>query len=198
MRVQPVRSRELVYRITDALAADTSRQGRRRYLMWLTGIYTGRRISDILKLKVKDVLGREAVQISEQKTGKSAEIYIPRDSELFKAYLERLADMDPNAYVFESPIPDPKTGSHRPVNRRTAYRDIQAIKDLFELTENLGTHTMRKTFGYWYYHDTHDIGGLMIIFNHSSEKVTKIYIGIGTDETRNAYKRIADMYRNPQ
>ena len=193
--MQPVRNREIVYRITDTLAADKSRQGQRRYLLWLTGIYTGRRISDILQLKVRDVLGRSVVPIYEHKTKKHAEIYIPRDSELYAAYTARLADRDPDDYIFKSPTPDPKTGKQRPIDRRTAYRDIQAIKELFELTENLGTHTMRKTFGYWYYQDTKDIGTLMIIFNHSAEKITKIYIGIGTDEVRDAYKKIAEMYR---
>ena len=185
----------MVYKITDALAADDTTQGRRRYLLWLTGIYTGRRISDILKLRVRDVLGQTNVAIREKKTGKFADIYVPKDSELYQAYLARLRDRDPDEYVFLSPSPDPKTGRPRPINRRTAYRDIQAIKDLFDITERLGTHTMRKTFGYWYYQDTHDIGGLMIIYNHSSEKITKIYIGIGTDETRDAYKKIAEMYR---
>ena len=195
MKVQPVRNREIVYRITDALAADKTKQGRRRYLLWLTGIYTGRRISDILNLKVKDVLGQTIVPIKEKKTGKYADIYVPRDSELFRAYLDRLRGRDPEEYIFMSPSPDPETGRPRPINRRTAYRDIQAIKDLFELTERLGTHTMRKTFGYWYYRDTKDIGGLMIIFNHSSEKITKIYIGIGADEVCDAYKKISEMYR---
>lgn len=194
MRVQPVRNRETVARIAEILRADDSRQGRRRYLLWMTGIYTGRRVSDILQLKVGDVLGKSVVMIKEKKTGKFAEIFIPRGSKLFKAYLERLEDMDPDDYIFKSPTPDPETGKQRPIDRRTAYRDMQAIKAMMGITDNIGTHTMRKTFGYWYYQSTHDIGGLMIIYNHSSEKITKIYIGIGTDETREAYGKVAEMY----
>ena len=40
---------------------------------------------------------------------------------------------------------------------------------------------MRRTFGLWYYRKTHDILYLMRLFNHSSEEITKRYIGI-TDE----------------
>lgn len=195
MKVEPVRDREIVARIADVLASDHTRQGERRYLLWLTGIYTGRRVSDILGLKVRDVRGRTYINIKEQKTGKRAEIYVPRDSELYSAYLERLADRDPDEYVFCSPSADPATGKQRPINRRTAYRDIQSIKDMVGLDENLGTHTMRKTFGYWYYQDTQDIGGLMDIYNHSSEAITKIYIGIAADDRREAYRKISAMYR---
>ncbi|MFT8692846.1 tyrosine-type recombinase/integrase, partial [Liquorilactobacillus satsumensis] len=45
-----------------------------------------------------------------------------------------------------------------------------------------GTHTLRKTFGYHYYQRTHDIATLMVIFNHSSQQITKRYIGVTDDE----------------
>ena len=48
--------------------------------------------------------------------------------------------------------------------------------------DDFGTHTMRKTFGYHYYRQTHDIATLMAIFNHSSQQITKRYIGITEDE----------------
>ena len=41
---------------------------------------------------------------------------------------------------------------------------------------------MRKTFGYWYYKNYNDIVGLMKILNHSSEAITKRYIGIDQEE----------------
>lgn len=41
--------------------------------------------------------------------------------------------------------------------------------------------TLRKTYGRFYYLKTHDISMLMYLFNHSSEKITKRYIGIADD-----------------
>ena len=35
---------------------------------------------------------------------------------------------------------------------------------------DIGTHTMRKTFGYTYYQSTKDVATLMEIFNHSHRK----------------------------
>ena len=47
---------------------------------------------------------------------------------------------------------------------------------------DIGTHTMRKTFGYWYYKQGGSIENLMHIFNHSSEAITKRYIGIDQED----------------
>lgn len=47
---------------------------------------------------------------------------------------------------------------------------------------DIGTHTMRKTFGYHYYKRIKDIATLQQIFNHSVPSITKRYIGITQDE----------------
>ena len=44
--------------------------------------------------------------------------------------------------------------------------------------DDVGTHTMRKTFGYQYYKRTNDIATLMQLFNHSSQYITLRYIGM--------------------
>lgn len=43
-------------------------------------------------------------------------------------------------------------------------------------------HSFRKSFGYFYYQQTKDIAKLMQIFNHSSQEVTKRYIGLSQEE----------------
>ena len=47
--------------------------------------------------------------------------------------------------------------------------------------EEIGTHTLRKTFGYWFYKETKDIALLQQLFNHSSPSITLKYIGINQD-----------------
>lgn len=188
MRVEPIRDSAAIQMIIAKLRADTSPQGSRRYLLWLSGIYLGRRVSDILQLKVRDVRGQTKIRIRERKTKKRADLYIA--PELQAAYNERLADADPDDYVFKSPQFD-----DRPITRRTAYRDMQRIKELAELPDGIGTHSMRKTFGYHYYQKTHDIATLMTLFNHSSERTTLIYIGIMLDEIKAAYTQVAMMYK---
>ena len=45
----------------------------REYVMFVTGIYSGLRISDILKLRVRDIRGKDHISIREKKTGKEKE-----------------------------------------------------------------------------------------------------------------------------
>ena len=48
--------------------------------------------------------------------------------------------------------------------------------------ENIGTHTLRKTFGYHFYKQYKNVALLQKIFNHSDPQVTLRYIGIDQDE----------------
>ena len=78
--------------------------------------------------------------------------------------------------------------------RHTAtFRKSKKIGN-FPADYNLGTHTLRKTFGYHYYQGTHDIAGLMKLFNHAKEETTLIYIGIASDETKQTFRKIDSMY----
>ncbi|OVE45880.1 tyrosine-type recombinase/integrase, partial [Pseudobacillus badius] len=45
----------------------------------------------------------------------------------------------------------------------------------------IGTHTMRKTFGYHFYQQTKDVAMLQQIFGHSAPSVTLRYIGINDE-----------------
>ena len=73
---EPIRDIGKVWDIADYL----KEQNERDYVMFLFGIYVGLRISDILKLQVRDVKDRNHVSIREQKTGK--ETSVPINDEL--------------------------------------------------------------------------------------------------------------------
>lgn len=194
MRVEPIRDKELIRKTVELLREDPSPQGNRRYLMFLSGIYLGRRICDYQRMRVGDVLGKERLTIREKKTGKVIELFIPKS--LQRAYRERLAGRGPEEWLFQSCAKDRITGRSVPYCYKTFSRDMEAIKRIMRLpTEyNLGTHSMRKTFGYHYYQMTHDIATLMKLFNHSKEETTLIYIGIASDEMRTTFRKIDRMY----
>ena len=67
------------------------------------------------------------------------------------------------------------------VTRVQAYRYIKKVAEELGI-DNFGMHSFRKTFGYFYYQETKDIVKLMQIFNHSSQQVTRRYIGLTQDE----------------
>ena len=53
----------------------------------------------------------------------------------------------------------------------------------------MGTHTMRKTFGFHFYQQTKDVALLQVLFNHSSPSVTLRYIGINQNILDKAMER---------
>lgn len=56
---------------------------------------------------------------------------------------------------------------------------------MVDIEDGIGTHTMRKTFGYWFYKQTKDVAKLQSLLNHSHPKITLRYIGITDEEIEN-------------
>lgn len=164
--VEPIREPEKVKSICDYLKKTNTRN----YIMFLTGIYSGLRISDILELKVRDIKNRDYIFIREKKTKKQKKFTInPILKKEIKAYC---AGKDLGEYLIKS-----REGTNKPISREMAYKILREIGDIFGLT-NLGTHTMRKTFGYHHYMQYKDVALLQKIFNHSSPAITLRYIGV--------------------
>ena len=140
--------------------------------LFLFGINNGLRISDIVSLKVGDIRGVRKPIIIEKKTGKRKPIYT---ANLFNEIDEYTKHMNSNDWLF----PSRQQGGH--IKPNTVYKLYTDIANNLGRND-IGTHTLRKTFGYHYYKKTKDIATLMFIFNHSSQSITKRYIGITEDE----------------
>lgn len=164
-RVQPIRDINMV----EKMEAYLKRQSLRNWMMFVTGINTGLRISDILPLQVKDVRNKTFLTIQERKTKKWKTVRLT--PKLILAFDEYTAGMDDEDYLF----PSQKTG--RPISRIQAYRILRQAAEVLGI-EYCATHTMRKTFGYHFYQQYKDVATLQEIFNHSSPSITLRYIGI--------------------
>lgn len=175
--VEPIRDAETVKDIGDYLKDKSYKL----YIMYLMGIYSGLRISDILSLKIRDVKGKSEVKIREKKTGK--EKIFPINSELSEVIKDYCKDKKPWEYL----IPNQRQPS-KAISREYAYRIIKEAGMKFGL-EHLGTHTMRKTFGYHFYLQTKDIVLLMKILNHNDQSKTLRYIGIEQTTINEAMRR---------
>ncbi|WP_218014648.1 tyrosine-type recombinase/integrase, partial [Bacillus toyonensis] len=152
----------------------------RNYILFVMGINTGLRISDILKLKVGDVQGSH-ISMREMKTGKQKRIQI---TSALKRELKWFSEgREIGEYLLKS-----RKGKNRPIGRSMAYKILKSTAAEFGLDE-IGTHTLRKTYGYHMYMQTKNIALLMEIFNHSSEKVTLRYIGVNQDAMDKAMSR---------
>ena len=185
--VQPIRDKEKIQEILRFLREWNYKY----YLMFLMGIRSVLRISDILKLKVKDV--REAdgrirthLVTKEKKTSKRKRIKL--HSEIKKALAEYIVNKDDEAYLIKSNKKD-KFKDNKPLSRQRAWEVMKVASEFAGLNE-IGCHTLRKTFGYHYYQQTKDIALLMYLFNHSKSEITLRYIGITDDMMDKAFDSI--------
>jgi integrase len=167
--VQPIRDIKDIENMKRVL----KKSGQRDYMLFLTGINTGLRISDILKLRVSDVKGKSHISIKEKKTGKNKRLLLNAP---FKVELdEYIADMKDDEPLFKS-----QKGDNKPIGVVRAWGLLKDAAEKCDL-EEIGTHTLRKTFGYHFYQQYKDVALLQDIFNHSSPSVTLRYIGINAD-----------------
>ncbi|HDR4948091.1 site-specific integrase [Bacillus tropicus] len=174
--VQPIRDPEQIQQIKEYL----KEKNERNYILFVMGINTGLRISDILKLKVGDVQGSH-ISMREMKTGKQKRIQI---TSALKRELKWFSEgREVEEYLLKS-----RKGKNHPIGRSMAYKILKSTAAEFGLDE-IGTHTLRKTYGYHMYMQTKNIALLMEIFNHSSEKVTLRYIGVNQDAMDKAMSR---------
>lgn len=156
----------------------------RNYMLVLIGVNTALRFSDLCRLSVDKV---EYNQISQRdkKTGKENKFKL--NTKIYKelmSYIKRqkLSESD---YLFYS-----RNGVNKPLSRKQGYNIIQKIKEGCKIHYQVGTHTLRKTFGYWFYKQYGDVVALQTILNHSTPSMTLIYIGMqkqAVDEKREKF-----------
>jgi integrase len=144
----------------------------RDWFLFYLGINTGLRVNDLLNLKYKDLLGSHII-IREEKTNKVKQF--PINSAIRRAFLELANGKNENEWIFKQA----KGRGH--ISRQFAHKMLKEAGKACGM-DFVGTHSMRKSFGYHYYKRTKDIAKLQYIFNHSAPSVTLRYIGITQEE----------------
>lgn len=172
--VEPIRKIKDIKNIEKFLA----KQKERDLLLFTFGINCGLRISDILCLDVGHVKNKDFIQIIEKKTNKFKKF--PINSKLKPMINKFTANRDVKEPLFKSRF-------NNRLERTAAYRIIRKACEALGLEELVGTHTLRKTFGYHHYQMFKDVVILQKIFNHSSPQITLRYIGIEQDEIYESY-----------
>jgi integrase len=134
----------------------------RNKALFILGVRSGFRISEMLSLKVGDILqhGKVADHITvarthmKKKTGGRSVPLHPEARAAISVWLDVLArqlklpcvkNLDPACPVFCSRARE-GDGNRRAVARETAWRILEEALDANELTGKIGTHSMRKTF----------------------------------------------------
>lgn len=183
MTVEPIRDKAQIDQMYNCLYE----KGEKYALLFKFGLNTGLRISDIIPVTVNDIYYkgnfRKYFVLKEKKTGKEKKIKINHTlQEAIEAFVKN-NQLTNESYLFPS-----RKGKH--IGRVQAYRILKNCANTIGL-ENFGTHSLRKTWGYWTYRASkYNIGLIMDTFNHSSPKITLRYIGINQDEKDELYSLV--------
>ncbi len=174
-----------------SLTQKLERDGDWKFTLLITiGMYTGLRISDILSLRWIDLMDKTNVEITEKKTGKQRKILVNQILQETVTRISTKIKFKPENHIFLNRF-GKKPISPQYVNwkLKELVKKYQVVKD----TTKIKSHSIRKSFGrrVWENSERSEKGLIMLneIFNHSSIKTTKIYLGIRE-------KEIMDVYQN--
>ena len=163
---KPIRTLDDIQRLKQAARSSSSRD----YMMIVTLLNTGLRISDAIRLKPLHIRNGR-LSIDQVKTGKRYDVQL---NPAFYAELSLyLHGMDSQTFIFQS-----RNGGN--ISRTQAFRIIKRCGQAIGI--DISAHTLRKTFGYQFYMETKDIAQLTKIFGHSRPSITLDYIDITKDE----------------
>ena len=161
-------------------------------LLITTSMYLGTRIGDTLQLHWNDLLGKEHLELTEKKTGKTRKILINHHLQetIIRIYKKmNLPDLD--GFIF---LNDMRT---KPISRQFVNEKLKRLVLKYKTCTNPATvksHSLRKSFGrrVWENSERSEKGLLMLneIFNHSSIRTTKIYLGIREKELLSVYENL--------
>jgi integrase len=173
--VQPIRDE----RVIEELKQYFCKRSIRDYLFFCMGIYSGLRVSDLLSLKVGMVKGTH-VKVREKKNTHDKQFIIhPSIRKELDRYIEGKEDQE---YLFPSRQVKKNIKLHKhPIHRSTAYRMLNKAAKKYGL-QDIGTHTLRKTWGYRLYRQNpENLALLMKMYGHSDPTYTLDYIGMTQD-----------------
>jgi integrase len=183
MEVEPIKDLKKIQAIKVLLRSANLRDE----AMFVLGINTALRIGDLLALKVGDVLGEkrkilDTVEIQEQKTSKIKQFQLNKSvKETLSNYLKTRPDSTPDEPLF----PSRNGGGH--LCRWRARRILHEAGEAVGL-DKIGTHSLRKTFGYHVYRKTGgNLGLVQKLLNHATSGDTLRYIGIDKEEMNATY-----------
>lgn len=188
-RVEPIRSEKKIQDLKKYLLGAGNM---RNYTLIVLGLNSALRISDILKLKWEQVYDFESrcfkthVSIKEKKTGKDKKFLLNQNAvKSLQVLRKELGDIKPLEHIFLS-----RQGSNNSITRHMAIRIIKEACAAVGIKENVGCHSLRKTFGYHSWKKGVPLPVLMELYNHSNQSVTKLYLGISQDDLDDVYRLV--------
>lgn len=176
--VNPIRDLKTIQAMKDELRKHSVRD----LLLFVLGINTGISLPDLLNLTVQDVWEdqqmKQYLYIKDERTGEERAHYLNHKvDEILTEYLMSI-EWRPEDYLFKS------KKDAQPITRQQAYRIINHAAREVGIEEKIGTHTLRKTFGYHAYYRGVAISIIKSILHHHSTAETLRYLGVDRTENK--------------
>lgn len=169
----------------------------RNKMLFLIGINVGLRASDLVSLKWNFFFDNNGVfkdfyslkPKKTRKTGKYVKIYFNKSvKKAITDYIEEYPIEDMNNYLFKS-----RKGNGA-ITENGLWKLIVKTASEAGIDKNVGSHTLRKTFGYFAWHNAENKDKALVvlqkIFNHSSTQTTMKYIGLLDSEMEDMFNNI--------
>lgn len=169
---------------------------RKYFLAYTLGINLGLRANELLQLKLTDIFNpdgsikygadlqdtTDGVIVDQSKTKKKRKLYLNEACiNVLRWYFPiRGSGIYKDAYLFPS-----REGGHIEVG--TLDKVLKECSKACGIKYNIGTHSLRKTYGYEHFKRTGDIIFLQRLYGHSSPLITLRYIGINEEDEKAAY-----------
>ncbi|MBR5604257.1 MAG: tyrosine-type recombinase/integrase [Bacteroidales bacterium] len=187
--------------IDNAINDNQKQIAHRNKMLFLIGINIGIRGSDLRTLKWSFFFDKNDDETLKFKTFYVIQPMKQRKQKKFvKLFFNDAVKNAVNSYIEKYPIDnlDDYLFSSRkgdePIEVSSLWRIIKNTAVEAGIEQNIGSHSLRKTFGFWCWHNSDDKNKALVIlqqiFNHSSTQVTAKYIGILDDEIEDMFHSI--------
>ena len=179
IKVQPIMDLKDIKTIKQMLQAKPMYRA-----LFIIGINTGLRASDILNLKVN--------QVNDLKPGDNLEIVEKKSQKYRRLTLNKSVVESIQALLISKPYTDDDylfTGQRGLLTVPSVTRLVKSWCKAINLKGNYGSHTLRKTWGY-HQRVTFkvDLPTIQNAFGHAYQRETLIYLCIQPEEIQNMYK----------
>lgn len=184
-------------RINEASNENKRKIAYRNKMLFLIGINIGLRASDLVTLKWdfflnNDMTFKEFYTLQPKKTRKTKKFVKLYFNQVVKKsildYIKEYPVEDLNDYLFKSR----KGGKH--ITEKYLWELLNDASIEAGIKKNIGSHSLRKTFGFWAWHNAKDknkaLVTLQMLFNHSDSSTTLRYIGLMSSEIEDMFNSV--------
>ena len=183
--------REFNLAISNAKSPKKLKIAHRNKLIFVLGINLGLRASDLLERTWSDfirsidsdgnIVFNECFKLKPKKT--------KRFNKYVKVFINNIVKNTIREYVAQYPIYSldervfySQKGINKSIDPRSLWRIMDKTAKKAGINQNVGSHTLRQTFGFWAWRNAQDkekaLITLQYIFGHASSATTMIYLGI--------------------